>query len=143
MRVGFTNGCFDILHSGHVQYLQETRKHCDRLVLGLNQDASVRLLKGPGRPVHDEHARATVLNGLESVDLVVLFGAEQDGQDNTASAVIEALKPDIYFKGGDYHISDIPEAPTVLAYGGEVKVMSKITGQSTTGSIHKIKTQAA
>lgn len=143
LSVGFTNGCFDILHAGHVQYLQEARKHCDRLVIGLNKDISVRILKGSDRPVHNEQDRATVLSSLAAVDLVVLFGAEQESEDNTASAVIEDLKPDVYFKGGDYKVSDIPEAPSVQSYGGEVKIMSEVMGQSTTGSIHKIKKNAA
>ncbi len=143
LRVGFTNGCFDILHAGHVQYLQESRKYCDRLVVGLNRDSSVRILKGEDRPVHDELSRAAVLRALACVDGVVLFGAEQSGDDNTAIALIESLKPDVYFKGGDYGINDIPEAPSVQAYGGEVKVMSELHGQSTTKSIDKIKQDAA
>lgn len=142
LKVGFTNGCFDILHKGHVSYLGNTRDHCDRLIVGLNHDASVRILKGPERPVHDEQARAEVLAALGAVDLVVLFGAEKQGDDNTAIALIEALKPDLYFKGGDYIEAQIPETPAVKAYGGIIKVMPVYAGHSTTGSIAKMKTGA-
>ena len=139
LKVGFTNGCFDILHYGHVNYLNQARDRCDRLVMGLNKDSSIRILKGPERPVHDEQSRAHVLAALGSIDLVVMFGAEKEGDDNTASALIEALKPDIYFKGGDYTIDQIPEAPTVIKNGGVVEVMPVYDGHSTTNSIKKIK----
>lgn len=143
LKVGFTNGCFDILHFGHVSYLNNTRDHCDRLVVGLNKDSAVSILKGPSRPVHDEASRAGVLAALGSVDMVVLFGADKDGDDNTAIALLELLKPDIYFKGGDYTEEQIPEAPTVRAYGGEVSVMPVYEGHSTTGSIAKMNGEAA
>ncbi|MDB2682850.1 D-glycero-beta-D-manno-heptose-7-phosphate kinase [Alphaproteobacteria bacterium] len=142
-KIGFTNGCFDILHQGHVTYLQEARKNCDRLIVGLNADSSVQILKGPERPIHDEDSRAIVLGGLECVDAVVLFGAEKQGDDNTASKLIEYLKPDIYFKGGDYKVEDIPETPTVQSYGGEVRVMIEVKGHSTTGSLAKMHGEAA
>ena len=138
LKVGFTNGCFDIVHFGHVTYLNDARDHCDRLVMGLNTDSSIRILKGPDRPVHDEQSRATVLAALGSIDMVVMFGAEKDGDDNTAIKLLEELKPDVYFKGGDYRLDQIPEAPTVQAYGGEVKVMPVYDGHSTTNSIAKI-----
>ena len=143
LKVGFTNGCFDILHYGHVSYLNNTRDHCDRLIVGLNQDSSVRVLKGAERPVHDESSRAAVLAALGSVDMVVLFGAEKEGDDNTAIALLETLQPDIYFKGGDYTEDQIPEAPSVKAYGGEVSVMPVYDGHSTTGSIAKMKSGKA
>ncbi len=139
LKVGFTNGCFDVLHVGHVSYLNDTRDHCDRLVMGLNTDSSIRILKGESRPVHDEHSRAEVLAALGSVDLVVMFGAQKHGDDNTAIKLLEALKPDLYFKGGDYTVDQIPEAPTVLNYGGEVKVMPVYEGHSSTNSIAKMK----
>jgi D-beta-D-heptose 7-phosphate kinase/D-beta-D-heptose 1-phosphate adenosyltransferase len=142
LKVGFTNGCFDILHTGHVRYLNDARRQCDRLVVGLNHDASVRLLKGPERPVNGEWARATVLAALGCVDGVVLFGAEKPGDDNTASALIDVLRPDFYFKGGDYTISSIPEAKVVEAYGGKVSVLSLQEGYSTTGIIEKSKKTA-
>ncbi len=143
LKVGFTNGCFDILHAGHVMYLNETKDRCDRLVIGLNCDASISILKGPDRPVHDELSRAAVLGGLGSIDMVVMFGAKKDGEDNTACALIEALQPDIYFKGGDYTIDQIPETPSVQSYGGEVCVMSELKGHSTTNSIKKMQSGEA
>ncbi|MGH1399223.1 MAG: D-glycero-beta-D-manno-heptose-7-phosphate kinase [Alphaproteobacteria bacterium] len=138
-KVGFTNGCFDVLHAGHVNYLNQAREQCDRLVVGVNADSSVRILKGPERPVHDEASRADVLGALSSVDLVVLFGAKEQGDDNTANALLGVIQPDLYVKGGDYAIEEIPEAPTVMGYGGEVRVMSVYEGHSTTNSIKRIK----
>ncbi len=138
-KVGFTNGCFDVLHAGHVNYLNQAREQCDRLVVGVNADSSVRILKGSQRPVHDEASRADVLGALSSVDLVVLFGAKEQGDDNTANALLGVIQPDLYVKGGDYAIEDIPEAPTVMGYGGEVRVMSEYEGHSTTNSIKRIK----
>ena len=139
LRVGFTNGCFDILHVGHVTYLNEARQRCDKLVMGLNHDQSVRLLKGPSRPVNDENARAGVIGALASVDLVVLFGAQKQGEDNTPCALIERLRPDIFFKGGDYTLDQLPEAKIVQAYGGAVAIMSMKDGYSTTATIEKMK----
>lgn len=143
LRVGFTNGCFDILHVGHVQYLNEARARCDALVMGLNHDASVRLLKGEGRPVNNEQARAAVIGALASIDLVVLFGALEAGEDNTPCALIEMLKPDIFFKGGDYTIERLPEAKIVQAYGGDVAILSLADGYSTTATIEKMKSGRA
>lgn len=143
LKVGFTNGCFDILHHGHVSYLNEARSQCDRLVIGLNTDLSVKALKGPERPVHDEQARASVLGALAAVDMVVLFGGAMATDDQTANALIARLQPDIYFKGGDYKVEDIPEAPGVQSYGGQVKVLSVFDGHSTTASIKKMRDQAA
>jgi len=140
LKVGFTNGCFDVLHSGHVRYLDQAREQCDRLVLGLNSDSSVKILKGPTRPVHDEQSRADVIGALSSIDLVVLFGAKEHGDDNTAINLLNTIKPDIYFKGGDYTVDQIPEAPTVIAYGGEVNVMSVFEGHSSTNSIKRMST---
>ena len=139
LKVGFTNGCFDIVHFGHVTYLNDARDHCDRLIMGLNKDSSIRVLKGPERPVHNEQSRAAVIAALGSIDTVVLFGADKEGDDNTACALLDTIKPDIYFKGGDYTVDEIPEAPTVLKNGGEVKVMPVYDGHSTTNSIAKIK----
>lgn len=139
LTIGFTNGCFDILHAGHVTYLHEASAHCDRLIVALNSDQSVKILKGETRPIHDEKARAIVLGGLAAVNMVVLFGAQEAGQDNTACALLDALKPDMYFKGGDYRIDQIPEAPTVQNYGGTVKVLQVVDGYSTTQAIEKSK----
>lgn len=139
LKVGFTNGCFDILHYGHVTYLNDARAKCDRLVMGLNTDASIRILKGEERPVHDEQSRASVLAALGAIDMVVLFGAEKPGDDNTACALLDVVQPDIYFKGGDYTVDQIPEAPTVHKNGGVVDVMPVYEGHSTTGSIEKMR----
>lgn len=139
LTVGLTNGCFDILHYGHVNYLNHARDRCDRLVVGLNSDASVRLLKGPSRPVNDEQARATVIGALGSVDMVVFFGAEKSGDDNTPSALIDSVRPDVIFKGGDYKVEDMPEAQVALAYGGRVEIMNLYEGYSTTATIAKMK----
>lgn len=143
LKIGFTNGCFDILHRGHVLYLNEARSRCDRLVVGLNTDASVKLLKGPSRPVNDQDARAAVIGALGSVDLVVFFGAEHEDNDNTASALINALQPDIYFKGGDYSEEQIPEALVVRAHGGSVDILPFHENHSTTSIIRKVKGEAA
>lgn len=142
LRVGFTNGCFDILHFGHVSYLNNARDKCDRLVVGLNHDQSVRILKGPERPVNDENARAAVIGALGSVDMVVFFGATAAGEDNTPCGVLDILRPDVIFKGGDYKIEDLPEAKVVLAYGGAVDIMPLYEGHSTTGIIEKSRKSA-
>ncbi len=135
LKIGFTNGCFDILHYGHVTYLNDARHKCDRLIIGLNSDSSIKILKGESRPVHDENSRAAVLAALASVDMVVLFGAKKADDDNTACELLEYLQPDIYFKGGDYTIDQIPEAPTVKRYGGQVDVLPVYEGHSTTNSL--------
>lgn len=139
VKVGFTNGCFDILHYGHVNYLNQARAKCDRLVVGLNHDKSVKILKGEGRPINDEMARATVMAALSSVDMVVFFGAEDIGEDNTPCTIVGALKPDILMKGGDYTIDQLPEAKVVLSYGGQVDIMPLYEGYSTTNIIKKSK----
>ncbi len=139
LKVGFTNGCFDILHYGHVNYLAQARDKCDRLVLGMNHDKSVRILKGANRPINDETARATVMAALGSVDLVAFFGAEEAGDDNTPCELVGFLKPDILMKGGDYTIDQLPEGKVVLAYGGAVDIMPLYEGYSTTNIIKKSK----
>lgn len=143
LKVGFTNGCFDIIHHGHVSYLNQTKQHCDRLILGLNHDKSVKILKGESRPINDENARASVIGALGSVDMVVLFGAEEREQDNTPCEIIDDLRPDIIFKGGDYTIDQLPEAKVAMAYGGEAMVLSNFEGFSTTNIIAKSKGEAA
>ncbi len=137
LRVGFTNGCFDILHYGHVNYLNRARERCDRLVVGLNADASVTRLKGAGRPVHGELSRGAVMAALGAVDMVVIFG-EDKADDDKPIRVIGALRPGICFKGGDYRVEDLPEAETVFAYGGHFEIMPLYDGHSTTSSIRKI-----
>ena len=134
-RVVFTNGCFDILHAGHVRYLQKARELGDCLVLGLNSDASVRRLKGPGRPVNNENDRAEVIGALKSVDYVTIF------DEPTASELIALVKPPVYAKRGDYTLDTLPEAKIVQSYGGEVAFIDLVEGRSTTNIIEKIKDQ--
>ena len=143
LKVGFTNGCFDIVHYGHVNYLNQARDKCDRLVLGLNHDQSVRILKGENRPINDQMARATVIGALASIDMVVFFGAEAEGEDNTPCELVGILKPDILMKGGDYTVDQLPEGKVVLSYGGQVEIMPLYEGYSTTNIIKKSKTKAA
>ncbi|QQG37334.1 MAG: bifunctional heptose 7-phosphate kinase/heptose 1-phosphate adenyltransferase [Micavibrio aeruginosavorus] len=137
LKVGFTNGCFDILHYGHVNYLNRARERCDRLVVGLNADSSIARLKGAGRPVHEELSRAAVMAALGAVDMVVIFGDDR-ADDDKPIRLIEALRPDICFKGGDYRVEDLPEAKVILGYGGEVEIMPLYEGHSTTAAIRKM-----
>jgi D-beta-D-heptose 7-phosphate kinase/D-beta-D-heptose 1-phosphate adenosyltransferase len=131
-RVVFTNGCFDLLHAGHVKYLQKARNLGDLLVLGLNSDASVRRLKGPKRPLIGEDERAHILAALDCIDYVVLF--DQD----TPLELIGALKPHILAKGGDYTIDGVVGRELVEAYGGRVELVSFVDGKSTTNIIERI-----
>ncbi|MFD2234583.1 D-glycero-beta-D-manno-heptose-7-phosphate kinase [Phaeospirillum tilakii] len=133
LKVGFTNGCFDLLHPGHVAILTQARAACDRLVVGLNSDASVQRLKGPTRPVQSEAARATVLSSLAPVDLVVIFG------EDTPLALIETLRPDVLVKGADYTVATVVGAEQVLGWGGRVVLADLIEGQSTTNTIRRMK----
>ncbi|TYZ24079.1 D-glycero-beta-D-manno-heptose 1-phosphate adenylyltransferase [Selenomonas ruminis] len=132
-KVVFTNGCFDILHAGHVTYLEKARSFGDCLVLGLNTDASVRANKGPSRPINSELDRAKVVGALKAVDYVVLFG------EQTAENLIAKVKPDVYVKGGDYTLDTLPEAKIVMGYGGKVEFVNMVEGRSTTNVIKKIK----
>jgi D-beta-D-heptose 7-phosphate kinase/D-beta-D-heptose 1-phosphate adenosyltransferase len=136
LKVGFTNGCFDIIHRGHIAYLAQARAWCDRLVVGLNTDRSVRALKGEGRPVNDLESRALVLAGLSSVDLVVPF------DEGTPIRLIEALKPDVLVKGADYTREGVVGHEAVEAYGGEVKLAPLVEGHSTTATIRKLSESA-
>jgi D-beta-D-heptose 7-phosphate kinase/D-beta-D-heptose 1-phosphate adenosyltransferase len=136
LRIGFTNGCFDILHRGHVAYLVEARKACDRLIVAVNTDASVRALKGDGRPVNDLEGRALVLAGLASIDLVTPFEAD------TPIALIEAIRPDVLAKGADYTVETVVGADFVQSYGGEVKLIPLVEGYSTTAAIEKLAAKA-
>lgn len=131
-RIVFTNGCFDILHAGHVEYLNKARSFGDCLVLGLNTDASVRSNKGPSRPINNELNRAKVAGALQAVDYVVLFG------EKTAENLIAKVKPDVYVKGGDYTLATLPEAKIVQSYGGRVEFIQMVAGCSTTNVIKKI-----
>ena len=132
LKVGFTNGCFDLLHPGHVAILTQARAACDRLVVGLNSDASVQRLKGPTRPVQSEAARATVLSSLAPVDLVVIF------DEDTPLSLIEALRPDVLVKGADYTVATVVGAEQVLGWGGKVVLADLIEGQSTTNTIRRM-----
>lgn len=133
LKVGFTNGCFDLLHVGHVSLLAFARAQCDKLIVGLNSDASVRRLKGAGRPVNAEGDRAYVLAALESVDAVVIFG------EDTPLEAIEALTPDVLIKGADYSIDQIVGAKHVIENGGEVRTFELVPDKSSTKMIEKAK----
>ena len=132
LRIGFTNGCFDLIHPGHVRLLAAARAACDRLVVGLNADASVRRLKGEGRPVQSETARATVMASMASADLVVLF------DEDTPEALIGAILPDLLFKGADYTLDQVVGAAIVQAHGGRVALIPLEEGHSTTRTIGRI-----
>ncbi len=133
LRAGFTNGCFDLLHPGHVSLLAQAKGACDRLVVGLNSDASVARLKGADRPVQGEAGRATVLASLASVDLVVVFA------DDTPLELIKALKPDVLVKGADYAKHDVVGAAEVESWGGRVFLAELAPGHSTTATIERLK----
>ena len=131
-KVGFTNGCFDLLHPGHISLLNQARDSTDKLVVGLNSDVSVRLLKGDKRPVQSELTRAIILASLSAVDMVIIFSEE------TPIKLIEKLRPDVLIKGADYTVSDIVGADEVISYGGRVLLAEIIRGHSTTGTIAKL-----
>lgn len=132
-KIVFTNGCFDLLHAGHVEYLEEARKLGDLLVVGLNSDRSVRAIKGTARPVNTQTARAVVLAAMECVQYVILFNEADPLQ------LILAIKPDILVKGGDWLATEVVGAKEVKAYGGSVKTIPFIPGYSTTDLIEKIR----
>ena len=129
----FTNGCFDILHVGHIRYLRKAASLGDRLVLALNSDSSVKKLKGKARPFVPEAERLEMLAALEMVDYLILF-SEID-----ARQLLEEIEPQIYVKGGDYRIEDLPEAETVYNYGGKIVLVTEVKGKSTTNIIKKIR----
>lgn len=131
--VVFTNGCFDILHRGHVAYLVAARGLGDHLIVGVNTDTSVRRLKGPGRPIVQQEDRAFILAGLACVDAVTLFDEE------TPAALIEALLPDVLVKGGDYDTRDVVGRDVVEANGGRVVLIPFVAGRSTTHILHRIR----
>lgn len=137
LRIGFTNGCFDILHPGHVRVVTQARAACDRLIVGLNSDASVRRLKGADRPVQDERARAEVLAALEAVDLVVIFA------EDTPLKLIERIKPGVLVKGGDYTREQVVGHEVVTANGGEVILVDILPGHSTTSLVKRARENIA
>ena len=132
-RLVFTNGCFDILHRGHVEYLHQARAMGDALVVGVNTDASVERLKGPGRPVVSQNDRALILAALESVDAVTLF------HEDTPRRLIADLLPDVLVKGGDYSLEGVVGRAEVEEAGGEVRLIAYIEGRSTTELLRKLK----
>jgi len=133
----FTNGCFDILHAGHVRYLAQAKARGDRLVVGLNNDESIARLKGPERPINPLDERAMVLSALASVDWVIPFGSVEE--NDTPAKLIEKISPDILVKGGDYTVEQIAGAEHVLRHGGKVEVLAFLDGCSTSKVISKIK----
>jgi D-beta-D-heptose 7-phosphate kinase/D-beta-D-heptose 1-phosphate adenosyltransferase len=136
LKVGFTNGVFDLVHRGHLHSLEQAARRADRLVVGINSDASARKLKGAGRPVQDQATRAAVLAALRFVDLVVVF------DDDTPEALIRALQPDLLFKGADYTGKELPGAAFVTASGGEVALLPLLEGHSTTGTVKRARGDA-
>ena len=132
LQIGFTNGCFDLLHPGHISLLSRAKSECDKLIVGLNSDASVRRLKGSQRPIQTEEARAIVLNGLKAVDCVIIFG------EDTPLKLIEVVKPDVLVKGGDYKLDQVVGAGFVKGNGGRIVLASYQAEHSTSKLINKI-----
>jgi D-beta-D-heptose 7-phosphate kinase/D-beta-D-heptose 1-phosphate adenosyltransferase len=132
LKVGFANGCFDLIHPGHVRLLSEARAACDRLIVALNTDASVKRLKGPSRPLQNEMARATVMASMAPVDLVTLF------DEDTPLEMIKALRPDVLVKGSDYTVDQVVGADVVQGWGGKVVLVTLREGHSTTGTIRRM-----
>ena len=131
-KIVFTNGCFDLLHVGHIRYLAQAKKLGDFLIIGLNSDSSVKELKGEDRPINSFEDRATLLSAIESVDLVIMF------EEQTPENLIKDIVPDILVKGGDYNIEDIVGYQTVIQNGGQVKTLNFYDGYSSTNYINKI-----
>lgn len=128
-----TNGCFDILHVGHVRYLQETKKYADYSIVLLNSDKSVKLIKGESRPVNGENDRAEILCALSCVDYVVMF------DETSPRELLDEIKPDVYTKGADYTMETLPEADIMIKNGIKVKFITFVDGKSTTNTINKMK----
>lgn len=128
-----TNGCFDILHSGHLHLLNSAKALGDILIVGINSDRSVKKLKGPDRPLVSENERAEILANLRAVDFVTIF------DEDTAVDLLKAIQPNIYVKGGDYNPNNLPEAPTVATFGGTIKFIGLAPHKSSTTLINKIK----
>lgn len=128
-----TNGCFDILHVGHVRYLEKTKSYADILIVALNSDKSVRSIKGENRPINNENDRAEVLSALKSVDYVVLFD-----EDSPIDLLLQ-IKPDVYTKGADYTVETLPEAKKILEIGTKIEFISFVEGKSTTSIIDKMR----
>ena len=133
IKVAFTNGCFDILHSGHVKYLQEAKKFGDILIIGLNSDKSVKMLKGETRPLNSQFDRAQVLCALSCVDYVVIF------DELSPVDLIKQIIPDVYIKGADYNLENLPEAKQLLKLGVQIEFVNFVEGKSTSSIIEKMK----
>lgn len=131
-RIVLTNGCFDVLHIGHIRYLQEAQNAGDKLIVGLNSDSSVKRIKGDNRPINDELARAEMLDALSSVDYIYIF------DELSASKLIELVQPDIYVKGGDYKLEELPEKEAIAKTNTEYKSLGFYEGFSTTALIAKL-----
>lgn len=132
LKIVFTNGCFDILHKGHVKYLSEAKKFGDILIVGINSDLSVKKIKGDKRPIIPLESRIEVLNAIKPVDFVILF------EEETPLNIISLIKPDVHVKGGDYTIESLPESKIILDYGGDIKIINLVEGFSTTNIINSI-----
>lgn len=132
-KIVLTNGCFDILHIGHAEYLKEAKKLGDFLFVGINSDSSVKKLKGESRPINNEKDRAKLLSYLEFIDYAIIF------EEKTADNIIDLIKPDIYVKGGDYTKESLPEYQTLLKYNSEIAFVNFVNGYSTTKILEKIK----
>jgi D-glycero-beta-D-manno-heptose 1-phosphate adenylyltransferase len=131
-KIGVANGVFDLLHVGHVRYLQAAAQEADRLIVAVNSDRSVRRLKGEGRPILDEHARAEIVSALRGVDFVVVF------DDDTVGALLERLRPDVHCKGTDYTVETVPERAIVQAYGGRTAICGDPKDHSTRDLLKRI-----
>jgi D-beta-D-heptose 7-phosphate kinase/D-beta-D-heptose 1-phosphate adenosyltransferase len=131
--IGFTNGCFDLIHPGHLSLLSQSRSQCDVLIVGLNSDASIKRLKGPDRPIHDQDARAAVLAALSMVDAVVVF------DEDTPEQLIKAIVPHVLIKGADYTEDQVVGGDLVKKAGGRVFLAQLVPGRSTTRTVDKLK----
>tara|TARA_B100000029_G_scaffold218865_1_gene216635 strand:+ start:304 stop:774 length:471 start_codon:yes stop_codon:yes gene_type:complete len=129
--IGFTNGCFDLLHEGHLHLIREAKKRCDFLIIGLNSDESVKILKGESRPIEDQQQRAKNLSKMDEVDAIAIFNTE------TPENIIKNFNPDILIKGGDYNKTDIVGSKFVIENGGSVEVIDLLPGFSTTKIINE------
>lgn len=132
-KIVFTNGCFDILHLGHIDYLSKSKDLGDLLIVGLNSDQSIKNIKGSQRPINDQYMRSIILASLSFVDIVIIF------DEDTPENLIKIIKPNILVKGGDYNIETVVGSEIVKSYGGEIKIIDFIDGYSTTKIINKIK----
>jgi len=134
--IAFANGCFDVLHVGHIRYLAGAAHEADRLIVAVNNDVSVHGLKGEGRPLMDEAARAELVAALRDVDYVVLFG------DRSVDRLLQAIKPDVHCKGTDYTVDTVPERDTVNAYGGRIAIVGDPKDHSTRDLVAKLREDA-